>query len=411
MAINLDDLRDSKEFLNLILDNMGAAVLIADEGLQIHQFNHPFLYLFDSASDSPALKSFGQVSGCVNAVRENKPCGETSACGTCVLRRSLIQTLVADAPVDRKPLERVFYIQGRAVRKYLRFTTRRILFRDRAMILVIIYDVSDIEHQKAELQQKQALIDRDLKAAAAIQQSLLPNTSPCVANLRAAWAFAPSERIGGDIFNIHRVDRSTVGAYMLDVCGHGVPAALVSVAVSQFLQGSGGFGGGEGRRSNPAAVLNSLDAAFPFERFDTFFSVTCLSVDVSDGSLTYGSAGHPPPLVVRADGSVETLDLGGPVIGGGGGIPYAQRQVRLVPGDKVLLYTDGVLENRGPSGAHFGRERLGRALGRAARLPVEELVPALHAEVREFLGNARPDDDISILGLEYTGGEVEPYAI
>jgi sigma-B regulation protein RsbU (phosphoserine phosphatase) len=225
MAIDLDDLRDSKEFLNLIFDNMGAAVLIADEDLQIHQFNRPFLDLFDSAAD-PALKTFGEVSGCVNAVRENKACGLTSACGTCVLRRSLIQTLVADAPVDRKPLDRVFHIQGEAVLKHLRFTTRRILFRGRTMILVIIYDVSDIERQKIELQRRQALIDRDLKAAAAIQESLLPHDPPCVEHLRAAWAFAPSERIGGDIFNVHRVDRSVVGAYMLDVCGHGVPAAL-----------------------------------------------------------------------------------------------------------------------------------------------------------------------------------------
>ena len=410
MAIDLDDLRDSKEFLNLIFDNMGAAVLIADEDLQIHQFNRPFLDLFDSAAD-PALKTFGEVSGCVNAVRENKACGLTSACGTCVLRRSLIQTLVADAPVDRKPLDRVFHVQGHSVLKHLRFTTRRILFRGRTMILVIIYDVSDIERQKLELQRKQALIDRDLKAAAAIQESLLPRDVPCVEHLRAAWAFAPSERIGGDIFSVHRVDRRVVGAYMLDVCGHGVPAALVAVAASQFLQGGEGFGGNDCRLSGPAAVLNSLEAAFPFERFDTYFSVACLTVDVSDGILTYGSAGHPPPLVVRADGSVETLNLRGTVIGAGGGVPYAQQQVRLVPGDKVLLYTDGVLENRGPAGEAFGRARFDRGLQRTARLPVEEFVATLHAEVRAFLGDTRPDDDISMLGLEYTGRDVEPYTI
>ncbi|MCU0562814.1 MAG: SpoIIE family protein phosphatase [Desulfobacterales bacterium] len=411
MAMDLDDLRDSPDFLNLIFDNMGAALLIADEELQIHQFNRPFLNLFDNAADSPALKSFGEVSGCVNAVREHKACGLTSACGTCALRRSLIQTLVSDAPVDRKPLERVFYIHGHPVLKHLRFTTRRIAFRGRTMILVLIYDVSDIEQQKVELQRRQALIDRDLKAAAAIQESLLPSEAPCVEHLRSAWAFAPSERIGGDIFNIHRVDRSMVGAYMLDVCGHGVPAALVAVAASQFLQGVEGFGGGDCRIAGPAAVLNSLEAAFPFERFDTYFSVACLTLDVSDGLLAYACAGHPSPVVVRRNGVLETLEVRGAVIGADGGVAYEQRQLRLAPGDKVLLYTDGVLENRGPSGEAFGRERFGRTLRRAAGLPVEEFVPALHAEVRSFLGAARPDDDISILGIEYTGGDVEPYAI
>jgi sigma-B regulation protein RsbU (phosphoserine phosphatase) len=411
MAMDLQDLRDSPDFLNLIFDNMGAALLIADEDLQIHQFNRPFLNLFDSASDSATLKSFGEVSGCVNAVRENKACGLTSACGSCVLRQSLIQTLVADAPVDRKPLERVFYIHGHPVVKHLRFTTRRIAFRGRTMILVLIYDVSDIEQQKIELQRRQALIERDLKAAAAIQESLLPSEAPCVEHLRSAWAFAPSERIGGDIFNLHRVDRRVVGAYMLDVCGHGVPAALVAVAASQFLQGAEGFGGNDCRIAGPAAVLNSLEAAFPFERFDTYFSVACLTLDVSDGLLTYASAGHPSPVVVRRNGVLETLDVRGTVIGAGGALPYKQRQLRLAPGDKVLLYTDGVLENRGPSGEPFGRERFDRTLRRAAGLPVEELVPALHAEVRAYLGAARPDDDISILGIEYTGVGVEPYAI
>ena len=131
MTINLNDLKESNEFLNTILDNMGAAVLIADENLQIHQFNDSFLNLFDSAATIPTIKTFGEVSGCVNAVKENKPCGETSACATCVLRHSLIQTLIADAPVDRKPLNRIFFIKGQAVQKYLRFTTRRIVYRDR----------------------------------------------------------------------------------------------------------------------------------------------------------------------------------------------------------------------------------------------------------------------------------------
>ena len=75
MTINLQDLRESNEFLNHILDNMGAALLIADENFRIHQFNDSFLTLFDSAAIVPTIKTFGEFSGCVNAVREDKPCG------------------------------------------------------------------------------------------------------------------------------------------------------------------------------------------------------------------------------------------------------------------------------------------------------------------------------------------------
>lgn len=403
MTINLQDLRESNEFLNYIIDNMGAALLIADENFRIHQFNDSFLNLFDSAAIVPTIKTFGEFSGCVNAVREDKPCGATSACAACVLRHSLIQTLIAGAPVDRKPLERVFYIKGRAVQKYLRFTTRRIVYQGRSMILVIIYDVSDIEQQKAELQRRQTMIEEDLKAAAAIQRSLLPEGCHSIPNLKVAWRFNPCERIGGDIFNIHRVDEDQVGLYMLDVCGHGVPAALISVAASQFLAGPRGLLGGGCQLTSPETVLNHLDEAFPFERFDSYFSIVCMSIDLRRGALTYGGAGHPPPVLLRADGKLAVLDYRGPVIGFGADIPYGQKELRLEAGDKIILYTDGLTENRDRSGRAFGRDRFYAMLRGLTRQPVGDVVDALHAEVRRFLEGVTPDDDISLLGVEYTG--------
>jgi phosphoserine phosphatase RsbU/P len=404
MTISLNDLKDSNEFLNLIFDNMGAAVLIADENFQIHQFNDAFLNLFDSAAVTIGSPTFGEVSGCVNTILENKPCGETSACAQCVLRHSLIQTLIADAPVDRRPLERVFYIRGQAVRKYLRFTTRRIVYQGRTMILVIIFDVSDIEQQKLELQRKQELIDQDLSAAADIQKSLLPQGALCVEHLQAAWKFDPCERIGGDIFNIRRLEQNRVGIYMLDVCGHGVPAALISVAASQFLLGGRGLlGDGRGLVS-PETVLNNLDEAFPFERFDSYFSIVCMTLDLEQGILAYGNAGHPPPLLLRAGGALEPLGQRGPIIGFGSGKPFRQKEIRLNPGDKVILYTDGITDNRSRAGQAFGKDRFYQRLRLSAHRPVQELIQDVHSELQVFLTGAKPDDDISLLGLEYTAG-------
>jgi sigma-B regulation protein RsbU (phosphoserine phosphatase) len=390
---------------------MGAAVLIADENFRIHQFNDSFLNLFDSAAAVQTIKTFGEVSGCVNAVTENKPCGETSACAACVLRHSLIQTLIANAPVDRIPLNRVFYIKGRAVQKYLRFTTRRIAYQGRTMILVIIYDVSDIEHQKVELQRKQAMIDEDLKAAAAIQRSLLPEGNHSLPNLRMAWRFNPCERIGGDIFNIQRVDENQVGLYMLDVCGHGVPAALISVAASQFLAGPRGFLSGGCQLTSPEMVLNHLDEAFPFERFDSYFSIVCMSIDIRRGTLAYGGAGHPPPVLLRARGDLVVLDYRGPIIGFGSEIPYGQRELCLEAGDKIILYTDGFTENRDRHGRAFGRNRFYAMLREFTRRPVGDVVDALHTEIRRFLEGVEPDDDISLLGVEYTGPTPTHYTI
>ncbi|MGD2014451.1 MAG: hypothetical protein PVH37_27455 [Desulfobacterales bacterium] len=149
MWTELQNLKESNEFLNLLLDNINSAVLIADENLKIHQFNNSFLDLFDKATESALEASFGETVGCVNAILENKSCGETSQCSQCVLRSSLIHNLIDRAPVDNQPLNRIFYINGRPVEKHFQFSTRPIKFQGRKMFLIIIYDVTDIELQKS----------------------------------------------------------------------------------------------------------------------------------------------------------------------------------------------------------------------------------------------------------------------
>ena len=235
MSIELDNLKESNEFLNLILENINSAILIADENMRIHQFNNSFLSLFDSAADRVVESSFGQIAGCVNAVKENKSCGDTSQCQFCVLRKTLLQTLVEDYPVDRKSMERVFYIKGSPVLKNLEVTSRLIEFHKQKMILVIIYDVSQIEEQKRKLEKQQQQINHELETAGKIQKSLLPDSKLEIDNIIIAWRFEPCGHIGGDIFQIHEISKEQIGIYMLDVCGHGVSAALVAVTISQFL--------------------------------------------------------------------------------------------------------------------------------------------------------------------------------
>ena len=403
MWTELENLKESNEFLNLLLDNINSAVLIADENLRIHQFNNSFLDLFDKATESAIDESFGETVGCVNAIIENKSCGATSQCANCILRKSLIRNLIDRAPVDNQPLNRIFYINGQPVEKHFRFCTRPITFQGRKMFLIIIHDVTDIELQKIELQKKQKRIDRDLESAAAIQKSLLPDRSPRIENVQVAWKFEPCEQIGGDIFNIHNLDEGNVGLYMLDVCGHGVPAALVSVAVSQFLNGTDGLLGNNCELVSPDIVLNRLDHAFPFERFDSFFSIICMTLDIDQGLLTYSCAGHPSPVLVRSNGSTETLNHRGPSIGIGCDDTISQQSVKLQTGDKILLYTDGLIENRNSDGVFFGRQRFYETVNKCRNQSVQKIVESVYATAKEFRQQAKPEDDVSILGLEYCG--------
>jgi len=401
--MSFDGFKNSNEFLNLLLKNINAAVLVVDKRFHIYQFNDFFIHLFDSALDTFVEKSFGQITGCVNAVVENKPCGETSQCKDCIFRRSLLQTLVEKIPAEKVPLKRIFYIKGEAKQKHLEFTTRPIDYQDKRFILVIIYDVTNIEEKNVELNKKQKQIDQDLRAAAGIQKSLLPDIAPKIPNVRVAWEFEPCERIGGDIFNIHSPDKKHIGFYMLDVCGHGVSAALISVTVSQFIQNIRDLLVDEIGIVSPEKVLNRINKAFPFERFDSYFTIIYMTIDLFDGCLTYSCAGHPPPVLIRPDKTIEILDNHGPIIGLSTGAPFGQARKWLQGENKIILYTDGILETGNSKKELYGRERFYETIKSCADGSAQDIVDAIYTSIKNFGGDNKPDDDISVLVVEYTG--------
>jgi len=259
------------------------------------------------------------------------------------------------------------------------------------------------------LKEKQLNLNRDLEVAAGIQRSLLPRDGLAARALAVAWKFQPCEQIGGDIFNMMRLDATHYAFYILDVSGHGVPSALVTVSVSQMLRPDSGTviraSGANGNGHEivpPAEVLARLDREYPIERFDKFFSVVYMVVDVREGMAYYSSAGHPPPLLVGADGTFARLEKGGPIIGQGSGLPFEEGRQPLKAGDRIILTTDGVIEHRNEEGEQFGDVRLQRALTRLTGLPIEAMLDGVMENVMSF-GKRTPEDDVSLLGIEYRG--------
>jgi sigma-B regulation protein RsbU (phosphoserine phosphatase) len=311
----LADLNEANNFLNLLLDNINSAVLIADEDLHIFRFNKSFLNFFEESEQKIAGESLGRAMGCIHTLDDNKPCGETSYCESCLIRQSLIKTMLEKIPVDKKRLEKIFYIDGKPQKKILEISTRYISYNKRKMVLIIFYDVTDIERHRIELYKKQIQLDKDLEAAAGIQKSLLPDSSSDISNIKFAWQFEPCNKIGGDIFNSCYPDKDHMCFYMLDVCGHGVSAALISVAVSQCLKGRRYQSIDESGITSPKTVLNNLNQAFPFERFDSYFTIIYMVIDHVHGTLAYSCAGHQPPILIHGDRSLEVLDQHGPAIG------------------------------------------------------------------------------------------------
>jgi sigma-B regulation protein RsbU (phosphoserine phosphatase) len=153
----------------------------------------------------------------------------------------------------------------------------------------------------------------------------------------------------------------------------------------------------------PDNVLNHLERAFPFERFDSYFTIVYLTVDYSNGSLFYSSAGHPPPILMSSDGSLRLLKSHGPVIGTGNVHSFLMEEVSLRSGDKVIVYTDGILDYSNDRGEFFGKERLFETLQKYAGCPVQALTEMVQKSLKDFAGAASPADDASIMAIEYVG--------
>ena len=265
-----------------------------------------------------------------------------------------------------------------------------------------------------ELLDKQKRLDDDLASAAQIQKSLLPQKIDSAENLEVAWEFEPCEHMGGDIFNMFRLDDAHWGIYMLDVSGHGVQAAMVTVSVSQFLQPNSGHlfstksknSGTNDRLRTPAEVLAALDVEFPFERFNNFFTITYLIINTKTGELTYSNAGHPHSIMLRKNGRMELLQKGGPAIGigdfhllGGREIRYQEGKLRIHPGDKLFVYTDGITEYQNAAGEFYGTDRFYETLNALQGRAVTDIVDESVKSLMDFGSSAKPQDDITLLGL------------
>lgn len=262
-----------------------------------------------------------------------------------------------------------------------------------------------------QLQDRQNVIDQDLMAAAAIQRALLPELIPFTDSLQTHYTFRPCERIGGDIFNIFALDDFFVGIYIVDVCGHGVPAAMIATLVSQAMSLSGNvvctFSKEEkwSRKSSPLQVLERLDRLFPIERFDRYFTISYMVLDLRDGSFSYSSAGHPPILHQKKNnGDVVLLEVGGPIIGLGEFAPQREEgSGQLASGDRLFFYTDGIVELENTAGEMFGVERVELLIKQQKDILLSHYSSAINQGLQNFSSDITANDDISLLCLEYLG--------
>ncbi len=268
--------------------------------------------------------------------------------------------------------------------------------REDLNLLTVMANVAAIriEHARlVEVEQTERMMAKELDQAAQIQKGLLPRSSPVVPGLDLSGTTAACRTVGGDYYDFLTYPDGRVAVLVGDVAGKGMPAALLMSSLQARVQVL--FEECENLAGSVTRLNKAISANCPDNRFITFF--VCI-IDPATGAVTYTNAGHNPPLLVRSSGKVETLGVGGIILGIMPRFIYQQAQAQMEPGDILVLFSDGVTEAVRPDvDEEFGDERLGELVHEHAAESAETIVQAVIDAVAQFTEGAPAADDITVL--------------
>ncbi len=254
----------------------------------------------------------------------------------------------------------------------------------------------DRKQKENMILQQQRQSDAEMDHARKVQQALLPETLPTFPEITIARKYMPMEKIGGDFYDVFEPVDECVGFLLGDVTGHGIPAALISFMIySLFKDSAVGI-------DSPEIVMNYANGRIEGKLPDSKFATMIYGMlDRKTLRFTFANAGHPPIYIIRSTTKeLIVLDEHGPIIGVFPHTTYREISYQLGPGDKVLMYTDGILEVEGANKKILGASRLKIFLAQNSHLPIQELLDELHNFGLDYSVRDSFDDDVLLMGLE-----------
>jgi len=250
-----------------------------------------------------------------------------------------------------------------------------------------------------ELETRYAMLDSDLRFAQKLQQSLLPDQFPALNGFAFSGTIIPSTRVAGDFFDIQRLDENNISFYVADVMGHGIGAALLTVFIKKGIR-TKDISGNAYRIVSPEEVLAQLSSDLIAQNLsESPFVTICYGViDTSRGIVTVACGGHPAPVIINRHGNIETVKVGGSLLG----IfedTYESVSLELIPGDKLIVYSDGV-ENAQQYGDADGMDGFFNCIADNAALPLADLFTKLSSTLFKQSDDEPLRDDVTLAGVE-----------
>jgi sigma-B regulation protein RsbU (phosphoserine phosphatase) len=237
-------------------------------------------------------------------------------------------------------------------------------------------------------------IQSELEIARGIQMSILPGEFPASTSFRVAARYVPMTAVAGDFYDFLATDAGHAGLLIADVSGHGVPAALIASMVKMSATSQ------RANAARPAKLLEGMNTALCGNTQGQFVTAAYVYLDSDARELRYAAAGHPSMLLMRGGRVVEVIE-NGLLLAAAGDATYSERSMGLERGDRLLLYTDGLLEAKNAQGRLFGEKSLSAALEKTAKLSPADAVQRIIAEVQQWAHSQ--EDDLTALICDFVG--------
>jgi len=312
----------------------------------------------------------------------------------------LIAILFLSGKVEGKRLkEREFMFINRISRYAAIALANSIMYQN-------ISDIKDnlekmVEDRTAVIESQKEELEKDIDLAKTIQGALLPQKIPCLKQVDIAYKYVPMMAVGGDFIDIHyREGMKETGLFICDVSGHGVASALIASMVKMSLSSWGKY------ILHPGAAFIEMKKQLQDKIGSNFLTACMCTINIETGEIVSANAGHPPMLILRKNGEIESVRPKGKVIVSFADSKYEEAPGKLAPGDKIIMYTDGVFESRDSSGRMIEIEGLIEIIKKNSNLRPQHLCDSIYNEIFALSGGTNAiEDDFAIIIAEYKGNE------
>lgn len=261
-------------------------------------------------------------------------------------------------------------------------------------------ELNQLRHNGQTLHFHMSRIDEELRLAARLQQDFLPKKLPQIGPVYFHTLFRPAGYVSGDFYDVIRLDETHIGFYIADAVGHGVPAALLTMFIKHALATKHITQEGY-RLLSPRETMTRLNETLIDQHLSaaTFATAIYGIINVETLVLTFARGGHPHPILLRADGSIEQQESDGGLLGVFPEETYEEQSIQLSAGDRLLLFTDGI-EVVFSDDVETNKQRWREELESRRALPAEQLLNEFAELIDRERASLAPKDDLTMLSLE-----------